>query len=333
MDNLTHSLVGVALSRVFFKRRVAYATTAMVIAANLPDLDVLYSWPGIRYIEYHRGVLHSLLMIPLWGLLVAWGLRWFTARRGQAPPAWWLAGLLGATGAASHVLLDWTNIYGVRLFAPFSERWYALDLEPRFDPWIWIILIVVLGLPMLLTLITSEVRSQRVRNPHRLSAVIALALVAGWIGLRARQHAQALDLLNDPYFAGMYDGQLPYDWSALPNRSTPFEWQAVVDLPRNYLIADVTSPWNENYGRVVPVRNYIKPRETLASRMAAATSYGRIMHWYARYPYTQVQTHNGGALVHITDMRYAVGMRRPGMGATITVTGSNQVVGERFRWR
>ena len=330
MDNLTHSLVGVALSRVFFKRRVAYATTAMVIAANLPDLDMLYSWPGIRYIEYHRGVLHSLVMLPIWALLVAWGLRWFCAKRGQAPPAWWLGGLLGATGVGAHIFLDWTNIYGVRLFAPFSERWYALDLLPRYDPWIWIILIAALGFPMLLTLITSEVRSQKVRNPHRLSAVIALALVAGWIGLRAKQHAQALDLLNDPYFAGMYDGQLPYDWSALPNRSTPWEWQAVVNLPRNYLIADISSPWNENYGRVRPLRSYLKPPATLAGRMAEATGYGKIMLWYARYPYTDVQEGANGSRVLITDMRYAVGLMRPTMGAVITIDGSNQVTGESY---
>ncbi len=333
MDNLTHSLMGVALSRVFFKRRVAYATTALVIATNLPDLDLLYSWPGIRYIEYHRGILHSLVMLPVWALLVACGLRWFTRRRGQAPPPWWIAALLGATGVASHIFLDWTNIYGVRLFAPFSERWYALDLEPRFDPWIWIILIVALGFPMLLTLITSEVRSRKVRNPHRVSAVIALALVAGWIGLRAKQHAQALDLLNDPYFAGMYDGQLAYGWSALPNRSTPFAWQAVVDLPRNYLVASVTSPWNENYGRVLPIRSYIKPRETLAARMAEATAYGGIMQWYARYPYVQVEQRGNGSQVQITDMRYAVGLLRPAMGAYITIDGSNQVTGESFRWR
>src|SRR5690348_17908837 len=30
MDTVTHTLVGVALSRLFFKKRVAYATSAMV---------------------------------------------------------------------------------------------------------------------------------------------------------------------------------------------------------------------------------------------------------------------------------------------------------------
>ncbi|MGH9395164.1 MAG: metal-dependent hydrolase, partial [Terriglobales bacterium] len=206
MDSLTHSLVGVALSRAFFKKRVVFATTAAVIAANLPDLDVLYSWPGIRYLEFHRGLLHSVWMLPVWALLVAFGLRWFAARRGLQRPALGLAFALGAAAVGSHLLLDWTNAYGVRLLAPFSQRWLALDWMPILDPWIWLILLSFLLFPMMLGLITSEVGSKQ-KDPHRLSAALALLLVVAWVGLRARQHALALEVLNAPGVAGMFDGQ------------------------------------------------------------------------------------------------------------------------------
>src|SRR6185437_11084267 len=140
MDSLTHSLVGVALSRTFFKRRMVYATTAAVVAANLPDLDVVYSWPGIRYLEYHRGLLHSVWMVPVWALLVALGVRWAARRRGLEAPALWMGCALGVVCVGSHVLLDWANAYGVRLLAPFSQRWFALDWLPILDPWIYLIL-------------------------------------------------------------------------------------------------------------------------------------------------------------------------------------------------
>ena len=40
----------------------------MVVAANLPDVDII-SWAGgsLTYIEYHRGIAHSLIALP-----VAW---------------------------------------------------------------------------------------------------------------------------------------------------------------------------------------------------------------------------------------------------------------------
>lgn len=356
MDNITHSLVAVALSRAFFKRRVAYATTAMVIAANLPDLDVIYSWPGIRYLEYHRGILHSLVMLPVWAVLVALGLRW-AARRWQPKPlpaarvhlaatdtlrvpsgpgvgipGFTIAFLLGLTGVASHLLLDWTNGYGIRWFAPFSERWFALDWTPVFDPWVWLIFAVFLGFPMMLGLISDEVGAHK-RNPHRLSAALGLVLVAGWFGLRARQHGAALDLLNAPNVAGMYDGQLPYNWAAFPTTSSPFAWQAVVDLPRNILIAEVSAPWNaEDFGRVRPIRSYIKPPRETAMVNAERTPTAQAFLWFARFPFVDEQDEGGSATVTLTDMRFAQGVVRPPIRAIVQMDESGRVVSQRFAW-
>lgn len=356
MDNITHSLVAVALSRLFFKRRVAFATSAMVVAANLPDLDVLYSWPGIRYIEYHRGILHSLLMLPVWALLVALGLRWAARRWKPKPPpeaelhlartdtlrvrsgpalglpGFGMAFFLGLVGVGSHLLLDWTNGYGIRLFAPLSERWFALDWTPVFDPWLWLIFAVFLGFPMMLGLISDEVGVRR-HNPHRLSAGLCLLLIAGWLGLRARQHAAALDLLNAPNVAGMYDGQLPYNWAAFPTTGSPFDWQAVVDLPRNILIADVRAPWDaEDFGRVRPVRSYIKPPQETAMVNAEHTPTAEAFLWFARFPFVDVQDEGSDSLVTLTDMRFAQGQVRPQIRALIRLDGSGRIVSQSFAW-
>lgn len=330
MDNLTHSLVGVALSRVYFKQRMVYATTAAVIAANLADLDVLYSWPGIRYLEFHRGVLHSVWMVPVWGIAVALGLRWFAAKRKKTSPPLWMGFALGALAALSHVLLDWCNAYGTRLWAPFSERWYALDWLPVLDPWVWLILLAVLGVPLLLGLITTEVGTPR-RSAHRTSGAVALILLAGWIGLRARQHSDALDLLNLPSFAPYMNGQLPYDWAALPTAS-PFNWQAVVDLPSNYLIADIWAPLSSDEGAVALRRNYIKPPSTPAIQRAEQTKTGGIFLWYARFPMADEEQQGENFRVLLTDMRYAQGVMRPAMHATIGVGADLRILGESFSW-
>ncbi|HXE31120.1 MAG TPA: metal-dependent hydrolase [Terriglobales bacterium] len=330
MDNLTYSLVGVALSRLFFKKRVAYATSAMVVAANLPDLDFLYSWPGIRYIEYHRGALHSVWMIPIWAALLAFGMRWWARRKQAAVPAWHMGFLIGVAGVSSHVLLDWCNSDGIRLLAPVSERWFSLDWLPAYDPWIWLLLAAFLGFPMLLTLISSEVGARK-SNPHRASALAALVLLAGWVGLRARQHAAALEALNAPNISGIYDGQLPNDWAAFPNPSDPWTWQAVIDLPANIIIADINSPWDTDLAHVHPVRSYIKPPRVPAIAAGEGTPIGATFLWFARFPFADVEEQGGGQVVTITDMRFAQGAYRPTIKAKIWLDGGLQVVRQSFQ--
>ena len=41
MDNLCHTLVGAAIGEAGLKHRTRYAQAALMIAANLPDVDVL----------------------------------------------------------------------------------------------------------------------------------------------------------------------------------------------------------------------------------------------------------------------------------------------------
>src|SRR2546422_10483637 len=130
MENLTHTLAGVALSQVGFNRKTRYATLAMAIGANLPDVDLVTRFAGSTvFLKYHRGITHSFLGVSVLAALLA-GTFFFLGRRAQpaknSPPLdgrWLLAGCWLAT--ASHLLLDFTNSYGVRPFLPFSGKWYA----------------------------------------------------------------------------------------------------------------------------------------------------------------------------------------------------------------
>lgn len=331
MDIITNTLVGIALSRVFFKRRVAYATLGLIVAVNLPDIDVLYSWPGIRYLEFHRGVLHSVWMLPIWALLLAWGLRRLAQWKRRTVPGWGIAFLLGFVGVGAHLLLDWCNAYGVRLLAPFNQHWFALDWLPSYDPWLWLILACFLAFPMLLDLVTAEVGIHQ-RPAHRVSAAIALVLAAAWIGLRARQHAAAAAILATNDMNEIYEGQKPLTWAAFPVTNSPFSWNAVVSLPRNYLVAEVSSPWDTSQVQVTPVRSYIKPQLNPAVTSAEASRTGQIFLWFARFPYASDQRDANFSIVSMTDMRYAEGYNQPRIHADVTLDSSMKVVGQSFQW-
>jgi inner membrane protein len=146
VDNLTHSLVGLAAAKAGLERASPYATFTCVVAANLPDIDIvtLAGGPG-AYLANHRGITHSLagaltLALALPVLFV--GCERLLARlRGREPRARF-KGLLVCSLllVASHPLLDWTNSYGLRPFLPWDGRWVYGDLLYIIDPWIWLTL-------------------------------------------------------------------------------------------------------------------------------------------------------------------------------------------------
>jgi len=61
MDNLCHSLVGMALSRAGLHKRTALATSTLVIANNLPDIDVGVFATSTLAMSFRRGWTHGVL--------------------------------------------------------------------------------------------------------------------------------------------------------------------------------------------------------------------------------------------------------------------------------
>jgi inner membrane protein len=146
VDNLTHSLVGLAAAKAGLGRVSPYATFACVAAANMPDSDIVALAVGPAfYLQHHRGLTHSI--VGTLALAVAFPLLFYAAERvwararGRRPRAR-LKGLLACSLllSASHPLLDWTNSYGVRPFLPWDDRWVYGDLLFIIDPWVWLVL-------------------------------------------------------------------------------------------------------------------------------------------------------------------------------------------------
>jgi inner membrane protein len=149
LDNLAHTLVGIALADAGLKRRTAFGTATLAIGANLPDVDVLVYTvgTGVDALAFRRGWTHGILaMVVLPLLLAALTLCWDRLVRGRrseekraAVRGGWLVAL-AAVGIWSHPLLDLLNTYGVRLLMPFSGRWFYGDTLFIIDPWLWLAL-------------------------------------------------------------------------------------------------------------------------------------------------------------------------------------------------
>ena len=141
MDNLTHTLVGAVLGRMGLKRLSPRAMPALIVAANLPDIDSFVA-PLIRAGSARRPPrLHPRHRRPRRRCLLGSRnrLAWERLRPCKEGPLK-LGGLLLVCflGALSHPLLDFITTYGTRLLEPFSHRWFYGDTFFIVDPWIWI---------------------------------------------------------------------------------------------------------------------------------------------------------------------------------------------------
>ena len=178
MEPVTHFLTGACLGSTGFNRRTAYATLAITLAAEAPDIDVLWSFRGpVAVLQHHRGFTHTLLGAPLVALVVTaivW--LWHRSRKQQPtiPPRWTVLWLLSLLAALSHIFLDWTNNYGIRPFFPFNPRWYSGSFVFIVEPVLFLILLIALIAPSLFGLINSEVGARKPAFRGRGWAIFAL---------------------------------------------------------------------------------------------------------------------------------------------------------------
>lgn len=196
MDNFTHSLVGWTLGQAGLKQKTRKGLAALILGANMADLDVFLGWVPWAPLATHRGFTHSLiggtLLMPpiLAGLL--WALdRWQVARGGRFKSGlpmhfgWLLA--LCYLGALTHPLLDLQTSYAVQLFSPFSDRWAHQESLFIIDVWIWT------GLAFAIWL--SRRRERRGGN-WRQPAIAGLVALCAYIGLNSGISALAKHALR-----------------------------------------------------------------------------------------------------------------------------------------
>src|SRR5437763_10319932 len=115
MDNVTHTAIGLFLGRAGLGRWSPGGIAITMMAANIPDIDLVTLAGGqLNYLHYHRHLTHSIIAMPVMALLAVAIVRLFLRR----PVAWRGAFFAAMIALASHLLLDWTNVYGIRLLLP-----------------------------------------------------------------------------------------------------------------------------------------------------------------------------------------------------------------------
>jgi inner membrane protein len=286
----------------------------MTLAAEAPDLDVFGRFRGPVFgFAHHRGFTHSFLGLVLVSavvvgfMYVVWRLRGRKTNSGL-PPRWGRLFGLAYLAGLSHILLDFTNNYGVRPFWPFWERWYEWDIVFIVEPVLLVALTLGLIMPGLFGLIDQEIGRPQKRPRGRAAAIAALVVMVMLWGVRDFEHRRAVKALE----ARTYEQAEPIRVGAFPTYLNPFLWHGVVETQNFFVLADVDSAIPE----VDPGNNLQridKPQETPATLAAKATYLGRVYLDWAKFPITETEpTLDGESIVQFHDLRFAGLLRAAG---------------------
>jgi len=337
------------MGRAGLNRKTGLATLTLTLAAEAPDLDVLSGFHGHAFgFAHHRGFTHSFLGILLDAAVVLgfvyliWRLRKRKTKNPNLPPRWGLLFFYALLAGLSHILLDFTNNYGVRPFWPFSEKWYSWDIVFIWEPVMWVLLLPGLIAPSLFSLIDKEIGVRQHGPRGRFAASVSLVGIVLMWGVRDFEHRRAVTALE----SRTYEGADPLRVSAYPTLVDPFHWYGVVETSNFLVLAPVDSHAPE-----VDAENRLeiryKPEETPITLAAKKSYWGRVYLDWAQYPITEteaLQPPQEGYIVRFQDLRYVQlpnffsrmmgrpttpgGNRPRGLGAAVQLDKNLHVVGD-----
>jgi inner membrane protein len=337
VENIAHTLVGAALAKGGLDRRTPLATPTLIVAANLPDIDILGTLFGLNYLDFHRGITHAVAGVA--GLSVALaGTVWAAHRAAGAPPErrarFRPLCLVALIGLLTHPLLDYLNDYGIRPWLPFSDRRYYGDLLSIVDPWLWIILGVALffatsswagraawialgillgslifwaagpavGLKWLAAIPLAGGAAWLLRKPRHRPVRVSLMAFVGYLAGTALMHG---DMVGSAVAMAPKVAQEPVRTvSVLPaSPHSHHRWTIVIETDLRYHIAEVAGL--DRDGTIPPFqvfeKNLTDPcyRSSLGEEQIAALSR------FARFPAVASQPQGAACTVILRDLRYA----------------------------
>jgi len=315
LDNLTHSLVGLFLARAGLKRFTPRGTAIMIVAANAPDFDTVCIFGGpMSYIHWHRNITHSLVALPVMALLAIAVVRLLGRKQIRWLPAFFIA----IIGVASHLILDLTNVYGVRLLLPFSGHWTHWDITPIFDLALWAILLLGVAAPFLGRLVGSEI-GEKPKAPGAGWAIVALVLFTAYDYGRSVLHDHAAALMD----SRTYHGLATLRAGAFPGEN-PLKWTGIVELSDSYVEVpiDLRAAFHPDLDQIV----FKKAPQTPAVMAAMQTPPFQRFLEFVQYPIwvaTPSPEFERATQVSLVDLRFGTPYA-PGFFATATVTDRNQ---------
>ncbi len=299
MDPVCHTLAGAAIGEAGLKQRTSLGMATLLVAANLPDVDVLVYATDALAVHVRRGWTHGpvgLIVLPLAlvAVMLAWD-RLVRQRRAHAPPP--ASGpqlvLLAYVGALSHPFLDFLNSYGIRLLMPFSERWFYGDALFIVDPWMYLLLGGAV--------VAARVLARRGRSASGRAARAGLAAAAVYVAVMLGSNLVARATVR----AGLDRAGVPSEtrFMVTPVFANPFAREVLIDMGDRYEKGFV---WFDPRPHFRPAGYGISTNLADPAALAAAsTERGRQYLGWSRFPFFVVERLEDRALVHVNDARYA----------------------------
>jgi len=233
LDNVTHAALGLAIAEAGFRGSLGTAGLALaLVASELPDIDIFLGigdpW---AMITTHRGITHSVLLVPVVAAALAGIWSWFSSAG-----SFRMFFLLAGACLLAHIGLDVLTTYGTRILEPLSSRRFGLGWVAVIDP-------VVTGVLLAGAIAAWWLRNQNPAAGPRF-AQAALLVVAGYFLLGAWMHQRAMRVVH------RQTAQLgaPVAADATPQLGTIFLWRLLYRGPDTFWVARYNSLTNELQG-------------------------------------------------------------------------------------
>jgi inner membrane protein len=355
MDPFTHTMTGAVLAQTGLGRRTRYGGAALVVGANLPDIDAFTQFLGMdTALYFRRGWTHGLLALVVLPLLLTGILTLIGRFRSSGhPPVPTMLYSLSFLAFAVHLPLDWVNTYGIRWLMPFDGRWFYGDAAFITDPWIWLVLggvvflrhsntrktklvwmvVGVLGTLLVLLGAPPGLFPAKVAWLVGLGITVALRF-RSFLGdeARARRFAFAALVLASFYLAFLIGlsrhardvveeeakrlDLSPMRIMAGPVPLTPFTRDVLVETPDAYRYGSLEM-WPPSRLELEP-RVIPRPAEIpVVTRALQSPAIQGFMNW-ARFPFVELEENENDVTVYVLDARYTRERTR-GFGAAKVV--------------
>ena len=302
MFNSTHTLVGLAIARIGFDSWVPRAAITAVVAANFPDIDIVTAFSSTgTYLEYHRGITHTFLGVPLLALALTAVLSVFSG-------SFWKTYLVVLISMATHPLLDYMNTFGLRPFLPWNATWYYGDLLPIIDPY--------LDFVLLAGILAGGVVQKHKRFITWLSLGLVFLYVGGRLELRSLAASQIQTL------AARTPGI--EKWAVAPKILNPLSWQGFLQSKQKVVKFSI-DPLDHLTTEIARMERGVVseiPKPALDSQSA------RVLLPFARFPVMHVRNTDFGYRVQLFDFRFYNETTNTALGSEILLDRSFRILKE-----
>ena len=296
MDNLCHTLAGAALGEAGLKHKTTLGVTTLLVASNLPDIDVAVFATDTLAMSFRRGWTHGVLALAVLPAMFA-GIMLLFSRFSRGSRAN-LKGLLLLSYVATwlHVFMDWLNSYGVRLLMPFSNRWFYGDALYIIDP----ILYAIFGAALVWSRVRVTQAHPAPARPARLGLVVAgsymtmMLLSNSWARAEVRR---GLDRAGSPPETR---------FMVTPVFVNPLHREVIVDTGDRYekgILWFDPRPHFRPSGYGVD----IQASDPAAQRAAQTPRFQAYLRW-SRFPFFIIDRAGDSTQVILNDFRYAAGV-------------------------